>query len=171
VIGEHRVRTIRGLALATAAALAFLEWQASPNADRTVLAFDVAVGVAFFGAAAITLGVPTARRIAYLEFAAGCAWFAGAVLPVASGVYFGFLVHVLATFPTGRLERASQRWSVIAAYVFALIASPLGVAGLEPALLAAVALAAFVRASVTTGPFRRGRLAAGWGAATRWLVA
>ena len=108
-MGEARARVIRGVALATGATLAWLEWQASPNADRTVLAFDVAVGLTFFVAAVITLGVPTARRIAYLELAAGVAWFVGALTPVASGAYLGFLVHLLVTYPTGRLERPVQR--------------------------------------------------------------
>ena len=70
-MGEARTHVIRGVALAIGAMLAWLEWQASPNADRTVLAFDVAVGLTFIAAAVITLGVPTARRIAYLELAAG----------------------------------------------------------------------------------------------------
>ena len=70
-MGDARVRIIRGIALATGAAFAVLEWQASPNADRIVLAFDVAVGLTFVAAAIITLRVPTARRISYLELAAG----------------------------------------------------------------------------------------------------
>jgi signal transduction histidine kinase len=160
------MRIIRGVALTTGVILAWLEWQASPNADRAVLAFDMAVGLTFVGAAVITLGVPTARRIAYLELAAGVAWFAGALFPIASGAYLGFLVHLLATYPIGRLERRLQGVVVAAGYVVALIASPLGLAGVESMLLAAVAVTSLVRASATDGPLRRGRMGAAVVAAT-----
>ncbi len=160
------MRIIRGVALAAAATLAWIEWQASPNADRTVLAFDVAVGVTFLAAAVITLGIPTARRIAYLELAAGIAWFAGALTPVASGVYLGFVVHLLASYPIGRLERPVQRAVAATGYVLASIASPLGLAGVESALLAAVGVTSMVRAFATAGPMRRGRLGAAVVAAT-----
>jgi signal transduction histidine kinase len=165
-MGEGRGRIIRAVALVTGAALAWLEWQASPNADLTVLSLDVAVGLTFFGAAVITLGVPTARRIAYLDLAAGVAWFAGALFPVASGAYLGFLVHLLATYPIGRLERPLQRSVVVAGYVVALIAWPLGLAGVESVLLAAVAVTSLVGASGTDGPLRRGRMGAAVVAAT-----
>ena len=165
-MGDARVRIIRGIALASGATLAWLEWQASPNADRTVLAFDVAVGLTFIGAAVITLGIPSARRIAYLELATGVAWFAGALMPVASGVYLGFLVHLLATYPTGRIERTVQRAVVAIGYGLAVIASPVGWVGLETALLAAAAATALFRASRTAGPLRRGRLGAAAVAAT-----
>ncbi len=154
------MRIIRGVVLAAGATLAWLEWQASPNADRTVLAFDVAVGLSFFAAAVITLGIPSARRIAYLELGAGIAWFVGALTPVASGVYLGFLLHILASYPSGRLERPVQRAVVATGYVLASIASPLGLAGVETALLAAVAVTSLIRAFATAGPMRRGRLGA-----------
>jgi len=165
-MSKARVRMISGVMLAIGALMAWLEWQASPNADPTVLAFDVAVGLTFFSAAVIALGVPTARRIAYLELAAGVAWFAGALVPAASALYLGFLVHLLATFPNGRLERPVQRVVVATGYGLALAASPLGLAGFEPALLATVAATALVRASATAGPLRRGRLGAAVVAAT-----
>ena len=165
-MGDARVRIIRGIALASGATLAWLEWQASPNADRTVLAFDVAVGLTFIGAAVITLGIPSARRIAYLELATGVAWFAGALTPVASGVYLGFLVHLLVTYPTGRIEPTVQRAVVAIGYGLAVIASPVGWVGLETALLAAAAATALFRASTTAGPLRRGRLGAAAVAAT-----
>ena len=164
--GEARGRIIRGIALAIGSGLAWLEWQASPNADRSVLAFDVAVGLTFVGAAVITLGMPTARRIAYLELAAGVAWFAGALLPVASGVYLGFVVHLLVAYPIGRLERPLQRAVVAAGYLVALITWPLGLAGVENLLLAAVAVTSLVGVSATDGPLRRGRIGAAVVAAT-----
>jgi signal transduction histidine kinase len=160
VKAEARARIIRGLAVATGATLAWLEWQASPNADRAVLSFDVAVGLTFIAAAIITLGVPTAQRIAYLELAAGIAWFVGALAPVASGVYLGFLIHLLVSYPIGRLERSGQRAVVAAGYVLALIASPVGLPGVETALLAAAAAISLVSASATAGPLRRGRMGA-----------
>ena len=169
-MGEGRIRVIRGVALAIGAMLAWLEWQASPNADRTVLAFDVAVGLTFIVAAVITLGVPTARRIAYLDLAAGLAWFVGALAPVASGLYLGFLVHLLVTYPTGRLERMAQRAVVATGYGVALIASPLGFAGVDSVLLAAVAVTSMVAAYASDGPMRRGRLGAAVVAATMGVV-
>ena len=158
---EHRVQILRGVAIATGVALAVLEWQASPNADRSVLAFDMAVGLAFVVAAVVTMGVPTAPRIALLLLGAGFAWFAGAVVPLASGAYLGFLAHFLVAFPTGRLDRPVQRAVVAAGYVLGLVAAPLGVVGLDAALLGAVAVTTLVRASATAGPLRRGRMAAG----------
>ena len=169
-MGEARTRVIRGIALAAGATLAWLEWQSSPNADRAVLAMDVAVGLTFFGAAVITLGVPTARRIAYLELASGFAWFIGALAPVASGAYLGFVVHLLVTYPTGRLERPIQRAVVATGYVVALIASPLGFAGVDSVLLAAVAVTSIVAASASDGPLRRGRLGAAVVATTMAVV-
>jgi signal transduction histidine kinase len=170
VTDDARLRIIRGVALATGVTLAWLEWQASPNADRAVLALDVAVGLTFVGAAVITLGVPTARRFAYLELAAGIAWYAGAVAPIASGAYLGFLLHLLATYPIGRIERTFQRAVVAAGYVLALIAPPLGLAGVEPALLAVVAATSLVNASTAAGPLRRGRMGATLVAATIAVV-
>ncbi len=160
MMGEARARIIRWVAVATGVTLAWLEWQASPNADSTVLALDVAVGLTFFGAAFITLGVPTARRIAYLELAAGTAWFVGALVPVASGAYLGFLAHLLVSYPIGRLERPAQRGVVAAGYILALVAPQLGLVGVETALLAIVAVTLLVRASATDGPLRRGRMGA-----------
>jgi signal transduction histidine kinase len=159
-MSESHSRVIRRVALATGAAFALLEWQASPNADRVVLAFDVAVGLTFVAAAIITLPVPTARRIAYLELAAAAAWFAGALTPLASGLYLGFLVHLLATYPTGRLEHPVQRLVIAIGYGLAVVTGLLGLAGFEAALLAAVALTALLRATATRGPLRRGRLGA-----------
>lgn len=161
MVGARRVQILRGLVLATGVALAVVEWQASPNADRTVLAFDVAVGLSFFAAAVVTLGVPTAPRLAVLLIGAGFAWFAGAVVPLASGAYLGFLAHFLAVFPTGRLDRPVQRAVVAAGYVLGLAAAPLGIVGLDAALLAAVAVMTLVRSSAIAGPLRRGRMAAG----------
>ena len=169
-MGEARTRVIRGVVLVTGATLAWLEWQASPNADRTVLAFDVAVGLTFVVAAVITLDLPTARRVAYLELAAGLAWFAGALTPVASGAYLGFLLHLLVSYPTGRLERPVQRAVVATGYIVVLIASPFGFAGVESVLLAVGAVTSFVGASATDGPMRRGRLGATVVAATMAVV-
>jgi signal transduction histidine kinase len=159
-----RTRIVRSLTLGVGVALGWLEWQASPNAERPVLVFDIAVGFTFFVAAAMTLELSTARRAGLLLVAAGATWFAGAVVPAISSAYVGFLAHFLMTYPNGRLDRAAQHRVVAIGYAVALPASIVDVAGLESALLAVVAVTALVNASATDGPLRRGRFGAGVGA-------
>jgi signal transduction histidine kinase len=160
------MRAIRWLALVTAIALAWLEWQASPNANPSVLALDIVVGLIFAAAGIIVLGVAIARRVAYLQLAAGAAWFAGALIPLASSLYLGFLVHLLATYPTGRLAGRVERTLVASGYGVALGLPYLGVGGVDAGLVAAVAVASQVRGAAAGGPLRRGRMGAAVGAAT-----
>ena len=169
-MGEARLRVIRLAALAAGAVFAWLEWQASPNAERLVLALDIAAGLSFIAAGVIIVRVPTARRIAFLELGAGFAWFAGALTPLASGLYLGFLVHLLATYPIGRIERPVERLVVVAGYAAAFLVPHLGLTGIDAALLGVVAALAQIRASAAGGPLRRGRTAAAVAAATLALT-
>jgi signal transduction histidine kinase len=157
LISDSRLRVVRAVALVTGVIFAAIEWQLSPNADRVVLALDVAVGLTFFLSGSALLSVPTAQRIAALEFGAGTAWFAGGVTPLAEGLYLGFLVHLLSTYPIGRLDSPAQRIVVASGYVVAALFPQLAVGGVEAVLFATVALTAVVRASAAGGPLRRGR--------------
>ena len=161
-----RTGTLRAVAIVAGLALAGLEWQASPNAVRLVLGLDITVGLALVVAGVIVLRVPTARRIGLLFLAAGAAWFVGALTPLMGGLYLGFLIQILATYPTGRLSGDADRVLVAAGYAAALLGPQSGVTGIDALLVGVVAVTCMVRASSTGGPLRRGRTDAAIAAAT-----
>jgi signal transduction histidine kinase len=119
---------------------------------------DFAVGLVF-----IVGGVVVWRRSAVtagLLIATGVAWF---LASSASGLVFlhrGPLVHLLLSYPRGRLESRFERTVVAVAYAEALV-YPLGRSNLATlALLIAVVIASAVRHARAGGSERRARAAA-----------
>jgi hypothetical protein len=134
------------------------EWSSWLPDDPGQAAADFAVGLALVAGGALTLG--RSRSTALLMAATGLAWFAGGL---ASGLVFlhrGPLVHLLLSYPRGRLESRFERAVVACAYVAALV-HPLGRSNaVTIALLAAVLLAAGLRFARAGGAERRARAAA-----------
>jgi signal transduction histidine kinase len=158
------VEIVRWLAIPAGVLLSVAEWQASPNADRTVLAFDLAVGWAYLAAGISGLGLPIARRFGALALATSAAWFVGALSDVGSSLYLGLLVHLLVTYPTGQVRRRSQLVVVGLGYVVAIAAPWIPSGGAETLALAAVAGVVLMTATATRGPLRRARATAAIGA-------
>ena len=134
------------------------EWASHLPDDPGQAAGDFAVGLAFVLAGALTLG--RSRTTAALMAATGFAWFAGGL---SSGLVFlhrGPLVHLLLSYPRGRLESRFEMAVVVLAYATALV-HPLGRSNVATlALLAAVLLAAVLRYARAGGAERRARAAA-----------
>jgi hypothetical protein len=137
---------------------AVAEWSSWLPDDPGQAAGDFAVGLVFVAAGALTLG--RSRATAILMAATGFAWFAGGL---AGGLVFlhrGPLVHLLLSYPRGRLESRFELAVVAGAYVAALV-QPLGRSNVVTlVLLAAVLLAAGLRYARAGGAERRAREAA-----------
>jgi signal transduction histidine kinase len=146
------------LAASGVAAGVAAEWSSYLPDDPAQAAADFAVGLAFVIGGALTLG--RSRTTAVLMAATGFAWFAGGL---ASGLVFlhrGPLVHLLLSYPRGRLESRFERVVVACAYAPALV-HPLGRSNVATlVLLAAVLLAAALRYARAGGAERRARAAA-----------
>jgi signal transduction histidine kinase len=116
---------------------------------------DFAVGFAFIVAGALGLRRSTAAGA--LMAATGVAWFLGGLVGGLVFLHRGPLVHLLLTYPRGRLESRVDRVVVAAAYVDGL-AYPLGRSNVVTLLLLAVVLAAaIVRYARAGGAERRAR--------------
>jgi hypothetical protein len=137
---------------------AVAEWSSYLPDDPGQAAGDFAVGLAFVLGGALTLG--RSRTTAVLMAATGFAWFAGGL---AGGLVFlhrGPLVHLLLSYPRGRLESRFERAVVACTYAAALV-HPLGRSNVVTlALLAAVLLAAALRYARAGGAERRARATA-----------
>jgi signal transduction histidine kinase len=159
-IATMRVGWIRGLATGAGLSLTILEIQASPNADRTVLALDVAVGWAFLVAGLVIVGFPNARPLGLLAMATGGAWFVGALSDALSLAYAGPLVHLLIGYPTGRVRGTIRRAVVIASYALAIVGPSTGIPGVGAGLAGIAAVGTAVAAASSHGAMRRARIGA-----------
>jgi signal transduction histidine kinase len=146
------------LAASGVAAGVAAEWSSHLPDDPAQATADFAVGLAFVVGGALTLG--RSRTTAVLMAATGFAWFAGGL---ASGLVFlhrGPLVHLLLSYPRGRLESRFERVVVACAYAAALV-HPIGRSNIATlVLLAAALLAAVLRYARAGGAERRARAAA-----------
>jgi signal transduction histidine kinase len=116
---------------------------------------DFAVGFAFIGAGALALRRSTATGA--LMAATGVAWFLGGLVGGLVFLHRGPLVHLLLTYPRGRLESRLDRVVVAAAYFDGLVYA-LGRSNVVTLLLvAAVLAAAIVRYAGPGGAERRAR--------------
>ena len=156
MIDDGAIRRGRWLLVPAGVVLAALEWQATTNANPAVLIADLLAGLAFFAGAIMLLGRESGRRVGLLSCAVGVAWFAGALAPLAIGVYLGPLGHLVVAYPTGRTPRAIQRGVVAAAYVAGLTVSLTTIDVRALTLLAATAVAV-AGAWRSRGALRRGR--------------
>ncbi len=142
-----------GLLLGVAA-----EWSAYQPDEPAAAVGDFVVGFVFVVGGALVL-----RRSATtgaLLAATGLTWFLGGFLSWLVFLHRGPLVHLLLSFPRGRLESRFERAVVAAAYVEALV-YPLGHSSLATlVLLAAVLVASLLRHARAGGAERRARAAA-----------
>lgn len=141
---------VAGVALGLAAELsAYL-----PDSPA-LAAGDFAVGLAFICAGALALRRSPATGA--LMAATGVAWFLGGLVGGLVFLHRGPLVHLLLTYPRGRLESRLDRVVVAAAYADGVV-YPLGRSNVVTLLLlAAVLAAALVRYAGAGGPERRAR--------------
>jgi hypothetical protein len=160
---RRKILLVRWLAIPAGLVLTAIEVQASPNAERIVLAFDVAVGLSYLAAGVIGLGAPIARRFGVLAFATSIAWFVGALSPAASSLYIGPLAQLLVTYPTGQVQR-SQMIVLSLSYLVAIAAPWVPLAGTVTLALTAVTGVVLLTVLATRGPIRRARTSAAEGA-------
>lgn len=134
------------------------EWSSYLPDEPAQAAGDFAVGLAFVLGGALTL--ERSRKPAMLMAATGFAWFAGGLVSGLVFLHRGPLVHLLLSYPRGRLESRFERVVLVCAYAAALV-HPLGRSNVVTlALLAAVLLAAVMRYARAGGAERRARAAA-----------
>ena len=153
------------LVLAVALGLGVLEWIDSPKYAPLTLATDIAAGWAFCVAGVLAWGGRRSpNRIAVLLEATGFTWLLGAFVPAMLDVYRGPLVHLLLSYPTGRLNGRLSRGVVLAAYLSGVFGQLQPVRSIAPLLFVIVALVAIRTARGTTGPRARGRAMAAAGA-------
>ena len=134
------------------------EWSAYLPDEPASAAGDFVVGLVFIVGGALVM-----RRSATtgaLLVATGFAWFLGGLLSGLVFLHRGPLVHLLLSFPRGRLESRFERAVVAAAYAEALV-YPLGRSSLATlVLLAALLVASLLRHARAGGEERRARAAA-----------
>jgi signal transduction histidine kinase len=142
-----------GLLLGVAA-----EWSAYLPDEPGAAVGDFVVGFVFVVGGALVLRRSAATGA--LLAATGLAWFLGGFLGWLVFLHRGPLVHLLLSFPRGRLESRFERAVVAAAYVEAFV-YPLGRSSVATlVLLAAVLVASLLRYARAGGEERRARAAA-----------
>jgi signal transduction histidine kinase len=142
-----------GLVLGVAA-----EWSAYLPDEPAAAVGDFVVGLVFVAGGALVLRRSAATGA--LLAATGFAWFLGGLLSWLVFLHRGPLVHLLLSFPRGRLESRFERAVVAGAYVEAFV-YPLGRSSLATlVLLAALLVASLLRHARAGGEERRARAAA-----------
>lgn len=96
------------------------EW-AAWTSDAFVVAADLVAGLLLMG-----LGLTTARRrpsraAGTLLAASGFAWFAGGLTPALLYLHRGVLIHLVLSYPSGRLRTRLNRVVVAAGYGYCLV--------------------------------------------------
>jgi signal transduction histidine kinase len=134
------------------------EWSSLLPESAGLAAADFAVGFAFIGLGGLTLrGAPAPG--AFMA-ATGLAWFLGGVAGALVFLHRGPLVHLLLSYPGGRLETRLERVVVVAAYVCAAV-YPLGRSNVATlVLIAAVVGTTVARYARSGGAERRARACA-----------
>jgi signal transduction histidine kinase len=158
---RYRVAFIlAGLALGVGSEFASYE-----AGELDAAAADLVAGWALMGCGLVAWNRRAESRVGALLTATGIAWFLGGFLPAALYLHRGPLVHLLLSYPSGRLTRRRDRIVVAAAYVDGAI-EPLARSPVATLILcAAIVLATcdgYMRAS---GPRRRARAVPTVGAA------
>ena len=145
------------------------EWGAWTN-DPGGVALDLAVGLLLIGLGLVAWQRRGSSAVGPLMAASGFAWFLGNLAAWALYLHRGPLVHLVVSYPSGRLRSRLQWVVVVAGYVCAVV-SPLARNDAATILLAlAVCATALRRFLVASGPERRARASA-LGAAAMVAVA
>ena len=139
-------------ALAVAVAV---EWSSYEAGEIELVVVDGIVGVVLVVCGALAWDLRPESRSGPLMVLAGFTWFAGTVVPAALFWHRGPLVHLVLSYPTGRLRRRLAAAVVAIAYVDAVVepwAQNDVVTVWLAGLLVLAAVDVFVR---TSGPARR----------------
>ena len=123
-------------------------------------AADVAAGIALLGGGALARARGARTASASLMALAGAAWFAGDLSSALLYAHRGPLVHLLLSYPTGRVRSRAVVVVIVAAYVDGLVPAVARSAWPTLALVAAVVLAAAWRYRAADGVERRARAVA-----------
>lgn len=76
----------------------------NPGVDLAIIVADLAVGWSFVGGGIALWAFRPSNRAGLLMAIVGIAWFAGTIWPSLEFLHRGPLFHLLATYPTGRLN-------------------------------------------------------------------
>jgi signal transduction histidine kinase len=144
-----------GLAVAVAAELASY----LPE-EPGLAAADATVGLAFIGLGVVAWQRRPSSRSGLLMAATGFAWFAGSFASAALFLHRGPLVHLLVSYPRGRLRSRLEQLVVGAMYVDGAVYSLARQDAVTIALSLAVVVAALVGFLGAGGSERRARAAA-----------
>ena len=146
------------------------EWASYETGELDAAVADLVAGWALLGCGLVAWKRRPESRVGALMVAVGFAWFLGGFLPAALYLHRGPLVHLLLSYPSGRLRRRTDRLVVAAAYVDGAI-EPLARSPVATLVLCAAIMFAtcdsYLRA---TGPRRRARVVPSVGAAGVVLV-
>ena len=118
---------------------------------------DLVVGWALVACGLVAWDRRRETRVGALMLATGVAWFLGSVVPEALFLHRGPLVHLLMSYPSGRVRRRLDRAVVAAAYVDGAIVPLARSPVVTIALAAALAVAAISGYRSEAGPRRRAR--------------
>ena len=154
-------------ALVAAVLAALLAWAAASEAlgsdvDAVAVTGDLLVGIVWIGVSAALWQVERARPMAVLSAGFAATWLAGSIEPALVVLHRGPLMHLVLTYPSGRLDASPVRLVVAAAYLQGALGAELDGAGWTLAFAAVLAGAVSVRALAVTGAVRRSRLVP-WG--------
>jgi hypothetical protein len=128
--------------------------------DPRGAALDLAVGFLLIGLGLVAWQRRGSSAVGPLMAASGFAWFLGNLATWALYLHRGPLVHLVVSYPSGRL-RSRLEWAVGAAGYVSAVASPLARNDEATILLAlAVCATALGRYLVASGPERRARASA-----------
>jgi signal transduction histidine kinase len=145
------------------------EWGAWTD-DPGGAAVDLVVGLLLIGLGLVAWQRRGSSAVGPLMAASGFTWFLGSLAAWALYLHRGPLVHLVVSYPSGRL-RSRLQWVVVAAGYVCAVVSPLARNDAATILLASVVCAAALRRYlVARGPERRARAAA-LGAAVMVAVA
>lgn len=125
-------------------------WSVRNGIDAAPAVGDALVGVVLLAVAVAAAGLRPDSRVGVLAGVAGITWFAGYLVPELQLVHRGALVHLLLSYPTGRLPWWPARIAVAASYVAGLVAPALpgeSVSLSTAVLVAVVAVAGHLRRS------------------------
>ena len=156
----RRARTAAALVPAALILAALAESRTYREGALGTTLADAVVGVLFIGGGAVVWAYGGERRIAALLALVGVTWFAGNFHDAALYLHRGPLVHVLLSYPTGRLSGRFAAVVVAAAYLDGALTDVAENAWVTFALGGLVAAAALLHAVRARGPVRQARFVA-----------
>ena len=145
------------------------EWASYKAGELDAAVADLVAGWALLGCGLVAWNRRPESRVGALMVACGFAWFLGGFLPAALYLHRGPLVHLLLSYPSGRLTRRTDRLVVAVAYVDGAI-EPLARSPVATLVLCAAIMIATCDSYCSVGPRRRARVVPSVGAAGVVLV-